>query len=77
MTIHRRVKKSEPVEVPAYDTHKGNIVLRLPLGSGKDGTRYDFAFGYRKALAILDHLEHIQAFVDRHEQGGERWGIDK
>jgi len=55
----------DPVVIPTIDSHKGYPVLKLPLGQGRDGRRFDFSIGYRKARAILKHIEDIRVFVDK------------
>ena len=52
------------VSIPTYDTYKGHAILKLPLGENKAGKRFDFTIGYRKAKAILEHLDELKRFIE-------------
>ena len=55
----------EPVSIPTIDKYKGYPILKLPLGEGKDGKRYDFSIGLKKCRAIIEHIEHVRNFVEK------------
>ena len=57
----------DPVIIPTIDSFKGHPVLKLPLGEGKNGTRYDFSIGLKKCQAIIEHIEDIRGFVEKVE----------
>lgn len=55
---------TEPSRVEEY---KGTPILVIPMGRAKDGKEYTFAFGLKKARAILEYLEDIRDFVRSEE----------
>lgn len=48
-------------EEVTYGDYKGNPTITLPVG------QKGFTFGLTKARAILNHIEEIRAFVEKHE----------
>lgn len=48
--------------------YKGNKMLIIRQ-SPED--KYPFQFGLKKAKLILEHINDIEAFVNKHTQGGE------
>ena len=53
----------EAVEEPTVDDYKGNPILRLPLGNGRD-----FGFGISKARAIVRYEKDIRDFVEDNDR---------
>jgi len=45
--------------------YKGNPVLVL---KNTDEDRYPFSFGVKKAKLMLEHLEDIRKFVEKHDK---------
>ena len=54
--------------VASESEFKGNPVLVL---SGGPDDRFPFQFGLRKARLILDHVEDVKKFVEKHEKPEE------
>lgn len=57
----------DPVVIPTIDSFRGYPVLKLPLGEGKNGKRFDFTIGLKKCRAILEHIDHVRDFVEKVE----------
>jgi hypothetical protein len=53
-------EKHTAVTEPTIQEFKGNKILALPVGEGRD-----FSFGVARAQAILKYLESIQEFVEK------------
>lgn len=51
-------KMEENIRIPERDEYKGHPTLKLPMGKDKW-----FQFGIRKAEAIVEYYEEIEAFV--------------
>ena len=49
---------SEQLEKPEITIYKGNQILCLPNGA------FNFSFGVKKAICILENLEVIKKFVE-------------
>jgi len=65
----RFIDYPEPVTIPQFDTvefagGQRFPVLKIPMGMDCKGNPRDFAIGAKLARAIVEHLDHIQRFVD-------------
>lgn len=49
----------------AESEFKGNPMLVLSQG---DNDKFPFQFGLKKARLIVEHIEAIKAFVEKHEK---------
>jgi len=45
---------------------KGNPVLKIWMGTRRDGEDDIFSFGVKKAQVICDHIDEIRRFADRY-----------
>ena len=49
--------------------YKGNPTFAVLTGiNNKTGEEYWFSFGLKKAQAILENIDALRAWVDRHER---------
>ena len=58
------------------EEYNGNPIVVLKK---EEEDKYPFKFGLRKAQLVLEHIDEINDFVDRHqsEEVHESWSMDK
>ena len=61
--VHHRRKKGETMSEASEGEFKGNPMLILK-NSSED--KFPFQFGVKKAKLVLDHIEDIKKFVEKH-----------
>jgi len=49
-------------------TYQGKPTISVLTGIGRDGKEYWFSFGLKKAQAILENIDALRAWVDKHER---------
>jgi hypothetical protein len=49
---------------------KGKPTCSVLVSLGRGGEEYWFSFGYKKAKAILEHIEEIEDFCIQEEERG-------
>lgn len=54
-------KENSDSQEVTYGEFKGNPTITLPLG------QRGFTFGLSKAKAIVEHIEKIKGFLEKHE----------
>ncbi len=54
-----------------FETYKGNDMICLPCGDFNDEVQY-LKMGYKKAKAVVDHIEDIENWVIEQEEKIER-----
>jgi len=54
-------------KAPEYDEYKGYPILRIHLGTRRDGKDDYLSIGVKKARAICEDIDHIRRFVDQAE----------
>ena len=52
-------------------TYEGKPVCKIYTGSGRDGTDYYLTMGLKKAQAILENIDRLRQWVDKHERPGQ------
>ena len=52
---------------PEYDEYKGYPVLKIHLGTRRDGEDDFLIIGVKKARAICEDIDQIRVFVDQTE----------
>lgn len=54
-----------------FETYKGNKLICVPCGSYNDEVQY-LKMGFKKAKAVVDHIEDIENWVIEQEELAER-----
>lgn len=56
---------------PDFDLFKGYPIIKIYTGKTFKGEDEYITMGYRKALAVVDQIQHIRQFVERCEKTGD------
>ena len=61
----------EDIMPETYKTgeYKGSPTFSVLTGVSQKGEEYWFTFGVKKAQAILENIDALRAWVDKHERG--------
>ena len=51
------------------DTYKGFPIIKIEVGKKKDGEMDYLIVGVKKARAIVENFDAINAWVDKHDKG--------
>jgi len=63
-----RIMEKSYKQSPEFGAFKGNATISLPLIEGSD---FKFTFGLTKAKLILEYLEEIKGFINKHDKEKE------
>lgn len=55
-------------KAPEEGTYKGYPTLKIFTGKVYEGEEEYISLGVRKAAAVCEHIDHIRAWVDKHER---------